>query len=364
MKYFFKLKSTLIIFAIAALTFSCSDDNDTEEIVEQSDYNEHLTNIANNVIVETYRDLANKATDLKNEVIDLQGDISASNLDNARQAWRSTREPWEKSEGFLFGPVDLQGIDPAIDSWPVNVVDMDNLLSDTVNFPAITESIIDAQTDEAKGFHLIEYLLWGIDGNKQVADLTTRELEYLVAACENLETKTAELYDAWRADSGNHVANFLNAGASGSIYVSQKSALEDLVDGMITIADEVANGKIETPLNGENGAGFDPTQEESRFSHNSKLDFANNVRSISNVYNGKFSIDGKGVSDVVAESNTTLDGTFKTQLVEAIQAIEAIPGTFTDAISDNRTAVENAQTKVRIVQETLESLIKPLIVNL
>ncbi|MDG1729415.1 MAG: imelysin family protein [Algibacter sp.] len=363
MKHLFKLRNTLLLIAIATISFSCSDD-DSDPVIPTSNYSQELTNIANNVIVETYKDLANKAADLHNEAIDIKTNITASNLDNARQAWRSAREPWEKSEGFLFGPVDSQGIDPAIDSWPVNIVDMDNLLSNTSGFPTITENIISNQTNEAKGFHLIEYLLWGIDGNKQVADFTSRELEYLVAACANLKTKTTELYDAWKSNGGNHVANFLNAGGTGSIYVSQKSALEDLVDGMITIADEVGNGKIETPFNGENGAGFDPTQEESRFSHNSKLDFANNVRSISNVYNGKFTIDGKGISDIVAESNTTLDETFKAQILEAVEAIEAIPGTFTDAISNNRTSVATAQSKVRIVQETLETLIKPLIVNL
>lgn len=364
MKHLFKLKHFLTGCALTVVLFSCSDDDPAKDEPIQKDYASHLTNIANNVIVETYKDLANKGSNLHTEALDFQSNITASNLDEVKQAWRSAREPWEKSEGFLFGPVDTEGVDPAIDSWPVNVNDMDNLLNDTANHPTITEPTVDAQVDEAKGFHLIEYLLWGIDGNKQVADFTARELEYLVAACANLSKKTTFLYSQWKADEGNHVANFLNAGKSGSIYVSQKAALGDLVDGMITIADEVGNGKIETPFNGENGAGFDPTQEESRFSHNSKLDFANNIRSISNIYNGKFLIDGLGISDIIAESDASLDNTFKAELVAAIQAIEAIPGTFTGAIESHRSDVQKAQTKVRTVQETLESKIKPVISGL
>lgn len=355
-------KPVLMSIVLGAAVVSCSDD-DTPAVEQQTTYKENITNIANNVIVETYSNLANKANDLFTEAKDFSNNTDASNLDEVKQAWRSTRSPWEQSEGFLFGPVDTQGIDPAIDSWPVNVVDMDALLADTQNFPTISEAVVDQQTNEAKGFHLIEYLLWGIDGNKQLGDFTTRELEYLVAACENLKNKTATLKDAWVSTSGNYVANFINAGTSG-IYVSEKAALEDLVTGMITIADEVANGKIEVPLNGENGGGVDPTQEESRFSHNSKLDFANNVRSISNTYNGKFLTDGKGLSEVVASKKTSLDTQFKAEIVAAIQAIEAISGTFSDAIVNNRSAVENAQVKVRTVQETLESKIKPLISGL
>jgi predicted lipoprotein len=361
MKHFLKFKHFLTIFALAAVVFSCSDDDDNGSDTVTADYDVHLTNVANNVIVETYKDLAQKGVALLTEAQDFQGDVTASNLDEVRQAWRSAREPWEKSEGFLFGPVDTEGVDPAIDSWPVNVSDMDDLLNDTTNHPTITESSVEGQVDEAKGFHLIEYLLWGIDGNKQVADFTPRELEYLVAACANLEDRTAFLHNSWKSNDGNFVANFLNAGQTGSIYVSQKAALQDLLDGMITIADEVANGKIETPFNGENGEGFNPEEEESRFSHNSKLDFANNIRSISNVYNGKFSIDGLGISDVVAEFNPTLDATFQQQILDAIEAIETIPGTFTDAIENNRPAVANAQTKVRDVLETLQAGISNVI---
>ena len=358
------IRNTFIAFTLTATLVSCSDDDTPTPVVETS-YKENITNIANNVIVETYSDLAGKANDLFTEASDFKNNTTASNLDEAKQAWRSTRAPWEQSEGFLFGPVDTGGIDPAIDSWPVNTNDMDALLADTANHPTITEAIVDQQINEAKGFHLIEYILWGVDGNKQAADFTTRELEYLVAACENLKNKTATLKEAWVSNGGNYVANFLNAGASG-IYTSEKSALEDLVTGMIGIADEVANGKINTPLNGDPSTGTPagPEQEESRFSHNSKLDFANNVRSISNVYNGKFSIDGKGISEVVANKDSSLDTQFKDELVAAIQAIEAISGTFSAALSSNRTAIETAQTKVRTVQETLESKIKPLISGL
>lgn len=356
------VKTLFLALTFVAFATSCGGDDDGP-VAQDADYSENINNIANNVIVETYSDLAGKATNLLNEANDFKTHVTASNLDNAKQAWRSARDPWEASEGFLIGPVDTAGVDPAIDSWPVNVVDMDNLLADTANHPTITEAIVDQQIDEAKGFHLIEYLLWGLDGNKQVADFTPRELEYLVAACENLKNKTDFLKNEWISTGGNFVDNFLTAG-NNTMYPSQKSALEDYVSALIVIADEVANGKIEVPLNGEDGSGVDPTQEESRFSHNSKIDFANNVRSISNVYNGKYLIDGLGIADIVAEENATLDTRFQGEIVAAIQAIEGIPGTFTDAIVNNRPAVENAQTKVRKVQQTLEEDIKPLITGL
>ncbi len=201
------------------------------------------------------------------------------------------------------------------------------------------------------------------NGNKTAEEFTSRELEYLVSACENLKNKTAKLSDAWKSTGDNYAALLITA--NGSKYPSEKAVLETLVGALIVIADEVANAKIEKPFNGANGGGVDPTEEESRFSHNSKIDFANNVRSISNVYNGTYlAHNGKGLSEIVASKNSDLDNQFKAEILAAIKAIEDIPGTFTDAIQNNRSAVETAQVKVRKVQETLESEIKPLISNL
>ena len=319
-------------------------------------YKGHLTNIGNNVIKETYTELANKAAVLFSQVTLLKNSPSVSLLDNSKGAWRDTRVPWEKSEGFLFGPVDSDGIDPAIDSWPVNVQDLDAVLASS---SALNEVYINTLIGELKGFHTIEYLLWGATGNKQLADFTTREYEYLLATSENLKNKTAQLMNSWLPSGGNFVANINEAGTSNSIYVSQKSALEELIEGMTAIADEVGNGKMNDPFSQN-----DLALEESQFSHNSKNDFANNIRSISNIYNGKFNISGLGVFDIIKSLDVTLADQFNTEINDAITAINNIPGTFSSAVTSQDQTVQNAIDKVAVIQLTLESRIKPLISNL
>ena len=77
-----------------------------------------LNDFANTVVLATYTDLDNKAGELLAAVKALAADTSQGNLEKAQQAWKATRTPWEQSEAFLFGPVDTQGLDPALDSWP------------------------------------------------------------------------------------------------------------------------------------------------------------------------------------------------------------------------------------------------------
>ena len=169
-----------------------------------------------------------------------------------------------------------------------------------------------------------------------------------------------QLFTAWSATGQNFVATLANAGKGSAVYVSQKAALEEIVAGLVAIADEVANGKINDPFTQQN-----LTFEESRFSANSKADFADNIRSIKNVWLGGYDVENtNGISAVIKSKNAALDTKVRTQIDEAISSIESIPGTFSAAVFNNHTEVTNAQTKVRALQQTLESEVLPIISNL
>jgi putative iron-regulated protein len=347
--------ATLATLTLAVFFANCSDNNNDPITYDPNSalYTGVLTDLSREVITDTYESLNTNALALKAaaDAFTIGNDAQLATL---KSAWQATRAPWEESEGFLYGPVDTDGIDPAMDTWPVDVNAMNNILS---GGDPITAATLEAN-NETRGFHLIEYLVWGINGNKTAADFTAREVELLRAAAEDLQNNTQTLYDGWKIDGGNYGSNFINAGQSGSVYISQKVALEEIVNGLITIADEVATGKIQAPL--DEGA----TVEESRFSNNSKLDFANNMRSIQNVYEGNFGgNENNGLTNIVALTNPALDTEIKTAITTAISAIEAIPGTFTDALTNNEAAVINAQEKVAALQTTLQTKLLPFISN-
>ncbi|MDI1256762.1 MAG: imelysin family protein [Flavobacterium sp.] len=350
------------LIAMTSLTLlNCSDNKSEATDPNAALKTEVLANVSNTVIVSTYNELNNKAIALKTVIDGLTFPVSEAQLTAVKTAWQATRSPWEQSESFLYGPVGIEEVvDPAIDSWPVDVAAIDVIKA---NGAPITANSL-ATNDDARGFHTIEYFVWGIGGNKAASAIDAREVEFLKAAVADLQSNTQKLYNAWKSNDGNYAINFINAGQSSSVYPSQKSALEEFTQGMVGIATEVATGKIEEPLNGNAGSAK-PEAEESRFSNNSKSDFANNIRSIQNIYLGDFNGgSGKGLSDIVALTNSTLDASIKTKIADAIAAIEAIPETFTIAITSHRPEVQNAQTKVNELKTLLESQLIPFITNL
>ncbi len=331
---------------------------DTETDTPAADYSALLATTGQDVILQTYAELDAQTGLLVAALTTLENAPTTEHLDAARQAWRDARLPWEQAEGFLFGPVDQQGIDPAMDSWPVNEVDLQNVLNSN---NALTKSFIDQQEGTVKGFHTIEYLIFGAAGNKTVDQFSTREFEYLRACAESLKGETNKLYNSWSASAGNYVGNLLHAGTSQSIYPSQKAAVEEIVNGLITIADEVANGKINDPFSQQN-----VTLEESRFSGNSKADFADNIRSVRNIYFGALG-GGQSATSLhvlVMEKDPGLHNRLSVRIDEAIAAIENIPGSFTTAIFDHPDEVQNAQNKVRDLLQTLQGELSPLVQSL
>lgn len=361
MKNLFKLKNSGIAFATIVMTMSsCSDDDAT--IVQSDIYGNNLDNIALNVVVKNYETLKQNGEAMATAASTVEIGNEQSLID-ARNAWIQMRIHWENSESTLYGPAGDEGlgIDGNIDSWPIDLSFVNTVLAGSTN---ITINFIAEQDSNAKGFHALEFLLWGIDGQKTASQLTAREIDYIKATAGYLSQQTTALFNAWSPSGTNFAVNLTNADAAGSIYGSQVAALVQVVDGVIGIADEVGNGKLQDPMYG-NGGNYSLEDEESRFSNNSKADFADNIRGIKYIYSGDYNgNNGSGLSEIVAAGNPNLDAQIKVAIDEAIAEIENIPGTFTNAIVNNRTDVEDAIAKVNALEALLSSQLKPYIQNL
>ncbi|MDG0816983.1 imelysin family protein [Bdellovibrio svalbardensis] len=334
---------------------------------------EIIQHVSYNVIMQTYVDLASATANLKVAVSNFVSNPTPENLALAQQQWRYTRVPWEASEAFLFGPVDSLGVDPMLDTWPLNRSDLDGVLNGK---SPITVDLVHSLGTNLQGFHTIEYLLFGngVNSNtKPVSAFTSRQFDYLNATATVLAEHAAYLAYAWTTNYDPE-----NSGAPGYVtvisapsyenpfYSSEGAVMEELIKGMMGIADEVANGKIADPMGGDiNSANM--ALVESPFSWNSLNDFKMNIRSIYSVYTGTYGqVKGPGVQAMVARFNPSLAAKIEADIINCINLIEAIRpaggGDFGQAIftADGRARTQRAIEALNALHATLESQILPL----
>ena len=353
------MKNLTLVLAAALLLAGCQK----EEIDPQNTalgspgYNAAalLDNAANTVIVGTYREVDQKAAALQTAVAALAAAPTPAALAAARQAYRDARAPWEATEAFAFGPVSTQGFNAVIDTWPLNRVDLAALLAST---DPLTPASLRPRDGGLQGFHPIEFLLFGANASKGLSDFTPREYRFLTSSAQNLKAATGQLLQAWLPGGGSFAATLATAGPGNALYPKQKQAVQELLDGLIGSADELANSKMERPL-----AQQTTDVEEAKFSQNSKAEFLQNLAGMEALYTGRTgaATSGTGFSDLVTRRNPALDARFRQELAAAQQAIAGLPGRFDEAIFQNPAAVRAAQARVRTVLATLQTDVQPLV---
>lgn len=127
-----------------------------------------VSNYVDVVVLPTYKDLKEKNELLYSAVFALASTPNDANFEKTCKAWIASREPWETSEAFLFGPVDELGLDPNMDSWPLDQNAIEQLLK-SQNWKELEwkegddEKKVEA-AQNVRGFHTLEFLLFK-DGN-------------------------------------------------------------------------------------------------------------------------------------------------------------------------------------------------------
>ena len=123
-----------------------------------------VENYVDAVVLPTYSLLKERADILATAVKNLSDSRTDAAFEKACEAWLSAREPWERSEAFLFGPVDALGLDPNMDSWPLDQDAIVNHLK-SGNFSDLEWSECDDDdaveaAQNIRGFHTLEFLLF------------------------------------------------------------------------------------------------------------------------------------------------------------------------------------------------------------
>ena len=323
MKKMMKTMCTAAMISIAGLlAVSCGGQKTLDGMTaNEKEMQQIAEQYVPKVIYATYGDLARETGELYVLLSDAaEGGVSAltqAKIDAICAKFLEARQSWEESEAFLFGAATDFGIDPHIDTWPLDPDGLATELSNAEKVNALKgeDGILYAAAklgQELLGFHGIEFILFRDGKNRTVAALQAnedheafagktvtgeQELIYAAAVAGDLRDNCYRLLVSWDPDADDVYAdrceelevattvtgsdltygeNMLLAGQAGSSYKTWQSAMSSiLIAGCSNICAEVADVKMGNAHSGE-----DVNYIESPYSKKSFQDFIDNILSI------------------------------------------------------------------------------------
>ncbi|WP_139008137.1 imelysin family protein [Phocaeicola dorei] len=366
MKSLLKFPLLVAVATMMSCSFSaCSDNDDPTPDTGTSETDAKFEAIAkqylDHTVYVTYKNLADETEQLVKDLQALKSSKTDANVKATCKTFLEARAWWEKSEAFLYGAATDFGIDPHIDSWPLDLDGLQTALKNTEQVEAMGGEDGDIYAGEKLGnsllgFHGIEYILFEDGSPKSVSKISDLHLTYAVAVAGDLRNRCWQLELSWRGESAvnadrvakvanelelpytvnsgeySYGENMLNAGKAGSTYASWTLAMQAIIDGCKTIADEVGTSKIGKPYSGE-----DPAYIESPYSHKSILDFYDNIISIQNAYMGGIENERdetNSLHNYIAGVDKELDTKVVNAINNALTKINAMAAPFVNNIKD------------------------------
>ncbi len=359
MKHLFKSAALVAASLLLAVNFSsCKDPQDNTEEANKATKEAIVKQYLNHTVYPTYANLAEKTDALVENLETLKANKTQANVNAATVTFLEARKWWEMSEAFLFGAASDFGIDPHIDSWPLDEDAFNNLMASPNMIAALANDedgmVAGEQLGNALlGFHGIEFILFREGQPRNVNEITDDMMTYIVAVSRDLRNRCFQLEVSWNTDApqahkdlmeelefnttvnggdNTYGNNMLQAGQAGSTFATFTNALEAIADGCIDIADEVGTSKI-----GKCHTGEDVTYVESPYSQKSITDFYDNITSIKNAYMGGMESQRDEVLSLhayIQDNNKELDNKAMNAIENAMTKIQAMKAPFVQFYAD------------------------------
>ena len=405
MKKYFILSVAVLLMGALTLTACGSDDEPDKGSVntlteKDNDMKALTSQYVNNVVFPIYKSLASQTDQLYNQLVEAKtkyrsGSLSQADIDKICQTFIGARSAWESSESFLYGAATDFGIDPHIDTWPLDRTALAKALSSS-EIIAELDDLADGGIDNARalvgeqqlGFHGIEFIIFRNGQNRTVAALQgveddeafsgrnitgEQELVFAAAVAGDLRDKCFQLEVSWLGSQASqaHIdrveecefpytivgsdlsygENMLTATQAGSTLSTWRKVMSTiLVAGCSNICAEVAGQKI-----GQAYTGADPDYIESPYSQRSYYDFHDNISSIQYALNGQTteSAHANSIMAYLQKYNATLAAKLKSHLEAALAATKTATTGTPFVLDPHSTNAKNAMDAINALDDVI-----------
>ena len=352
------MKRKILLFASASalLLHSCKKEESTAPKNFEELKTRVIFNFADDVASKSFGNLNDAALKLKNALTNY--DISTNEADFyiVRTNFLALRNAWELTSSMQFGPVATNDYINKLDTWPVNLGGIDAFRS-APGLPELAD--IEGLPNDQRGFHAMEYILYGVDGNRTHADISDRDRRTMEKLGQHFLKITQEIYTAWTVGKNSYYNEIVYTKNGSTTFKTNKDFFNTIVEGMKTNCKNLVNNNLGAPYNA-----IDSAAVESPFSNMSMKDILDNMASLKNVYNGRFKgSTGYGIKDVIKDKNSGLASKLDTRITAVDSALNAIKMPLDSAIYFKKTETKTAIDAIDSLRSTIENELKPFILQ-
>jgi len=342
-------KKLAAAIAVALAAVSCEKSGLGDDSAKDARLQKVNEQFVDEVVVPTYKSLADECIKLQATLESLTETKTDALVAQACKQWKNARQYWEWSEAFLFGAASQYGIDPHIDTWPLDKVALDGVLNNDAMMDNI-DKYVPNFNGGLLGFHGLEYIIFREGKERAASDISDKEVKYAIAVAADLTVSACHLEAAWAGldnvteekqtileDAEVELFDEFGrqmklSGQTGSLWTSVTAGSEQIIEGCKDIVDELGTSKIGKPYTGD-----DVNYIESPYSWNSITDFYDNIVSVRNAYFGKFgatSAETNSVSAYIASVDRDTDAKLIAAIDDCLKAIDAMPRPFVNNYTD------------------------------
>ncbi|NRA69889.1 MAG: imelysin family protein [Gammaproteobacteria bacterium] len=299
----------------------------------EQEFSSYLTDLTKNHIIPSYQNFEMKSKKFNQATVSFCAltNATSSDLDILKSQWSAAHQAWQHIQWVKVGPV----VDMLfrIQFWP----DKNNAVTIAIKNHLLEQQPLTAQYIASKsvggqGFPAAEQLLYPTDTQYGLlaADNKSKRCELLTAISANLADISTDLTNQWQASGGNY-GNTLITGTGE--FTGVQDAVEELVTNWLEQLEKVKDEKILKPLD-KASPGL-PLSTESHHSDTSIANIKTNIAVFNDIYTAG---NGHGFGKVLGEflKQQSINDNMKTKITAAINAINKLDGSYTQALSDNQ----------------------------
>lgn len=243
-----------------------------------------LEDLAYAVAVPQYQAMTGAFADLQGATAAFCAARDAAGLETARAAWRHAMETWLTASTVDLGPIGDDNRSLRIEFWP----DANNNVPRAVDQmlqrdDALSAEILARQSVAAQGLPALERLLFDPEIDTLTAftsgERAARRCVYAQAIAGNLLAIAQQVEAGWTADGG-YAAQLASAGRGSNVFATRESAIDEVVNGLVTTLSVVRGNRIADSLGGDTAAEAKPFRAESVASGNSLANISAVLRGV------------------------------------------------------------------------------------